>query len=197
MAWEWVAPVAGAVVALTGLAVGTFTARTAKASAQQAAQIGADAQVRIAREERLERQLDRAYTVLLQYASQLGQWRYEVRKVVEKESVDIPDAPQPPAKEETEALVNLYVSDEVTRLWIACLERTGAVQGKLKGIEERRIPHPEDLERLLSDLGAAEDKLGAAVDELVDQMRSEIRLGAENLLVSKSAATGMRGEDEG
>jgi hypothetical protein len=74
MAWEWVAPVGTATVGLAGIAATYLSGRRQVSAARDVAHDQAEAALRSQREERQQRRIEGAYTVLLEVVGEGLAW---------------------------------------------------------------------------------------------------------------------------
>jgi hypothetical protein len=114
MAWEWVPPMAGAVVAIGGIIGGVVTAKGSRKDARALAQQTNEHQVALAREQRQQQRFADAHLELLTMVEMGGQWVTMVRPIIDT------DPPQPlrrpPSLDQqarVDALTAAYCSDEV------------------------------------------------------------------------------------
>ena len=119
MAWEWVAPTAGAVAAITiGLGGIIATYKSGNRQSDTALAVAcqqADTQVAVTREERQQRRLEEAYLELLTAITKIHYWVFTVYPVMTRttEEYTMPSLPELPDPERKEAL------------WTALLVTTG------------------------------------------------------------------------
>jgi len=133
MAWEWVSPVAGAVVALAGLSGGWLNTRASRRHDEQmgvnrAKQEYLDAHERWYRDKRAE-----AYLDLLRMAEATGQWVEFVHPVWTKANRPVLDLPQVETQGSVRAAVIAYGSPSVRRQLGTWLD---AVQGAVRAAED-------------------------------------------------------------
>jgi hypothetical protein len=132
VAWEWVAPVAGAV---TGVAVGLagIIATYKAGNRQQATALAvvrqqSDAQVAVAREERQQRRLEEAYLEMLAALTGIHYWLFTVYPMITQtpEQFTMPPLPELTDSARKEALWTAYWSARVEQLmkdWEAAVRK--------------------------------------------------------------------------
>jgi len=132
VAWEWVAPVAGAV---TGVAVGLagIIATYKAGNRQQATALAvvrqqSDAQVAVAREERQQRRLEEAYLEMLAALTSIHYWVFTVYPMITQmpDQFTMPPLPELPDSARKEALWTAYWSARVEQLmkdWEAAVRK--------------------------------------------------------------------------
>jgi hypothetical protein len=122
VAWEWVAPVAGAVGTVTVGVAGIFATYKAGSRQQNTAlevvRLQAEAQVAVAREERQQRRLEEAYLEMLAAITNIHYWVFTVYPVFTQtaEQFTMPPLPELPDSASKEALWTAYWSPRVEQL---------------------------------------------------------------------------------
>ena len=121
MSWEWVAPVAAAsgtaIVGVTGILVTARSGQRQQTTALEVAQQQADAQVAVAREERLQRRLEAAYLELLTAITEFRYWAFTVYPMITSKADDytMPPLPAlPDANSKRSAMDSLLVAPRRT-----------------------------------------------------------------------------------
>jgi hypothetical protein len=132
MAWEWVAPIAGAVATVSvGVAgiVATYKAGSRQQNtALEVVRQQAEAQIAVAREERQQRRLEEAYLEMLAAITSIHYWVFTVYPALTNtlDQFTMPPLPDLPDNARKEALWTAYWSPRVEQLmedWEAAVRR--------------------------------------------------------------------------
>jgi hypothetical protein len=118
MAWEWVAPVAGAVVGVAGIIATYMSGSRQQQTALAVTQQQIDAQAAVAREERQQRRLEEPYLELLSALTRIHYWVFTVYPPITSKPEDytMPPLPELPDSVQKEALWTAYWSPRVEQL---------------------------------------------------------------------------------
>lgn len=186
MAWEWVAPTAGAVATITvGLGGIIATYKAGNRQSDTALAVGrqqADTQVAVAREERQQRRLEEAYLELLTAITKIHYWVFTVYPMMTKtaEEYTMPPLPELPDPERREALWTAYWSPRVRQLmeeWekaVRHLQSAGFGIAAAQETEAKGQRSNIDMYGLLKELPERKQKVHDADSRIREQIRLEL-----------------------
>jgi hypothetical protein len=137
MAWEWIPPVAGAVVGLAGILAGQLSSRASRNHDEEMARLRYQQERTSAKEDLENKALTDAYLDLLVIVERVGRWVDLLPRTDEKNRPDQVD-PFPELEEQARARAKLvaFGSKEVMKLWNVYVNLVHEIRKLAKDIDQ-------------------------------------------------------------